>query len=176
MHLLDRYSDLAHQKNQKASITLGVTETRIRALRYEAKLKFPPEDKNFLKINLLWCLAQSRFETDKNRIIFAVEDSYVRHGLQGLLKEHGAFADNSFNSELVSVSAEHLGLLLDIIYGKHTGEVFRQEFEKVKKKDSPAQWKEVLKEVVKHGAGALGSAIPPAIAMYLGVPWPKGGG
>lgn len=175
VHLLDKYSDLSGQKNQKASVTLGVTESRIRSLRYEAKLKFPPLEKDFIKIQLIWCLAQSKFEADKNRISFVVEDSYVRHGLQGLLKENGSFADNSFNSEIVILSAEHLGDLLQIIYDKKTADIFRAEFAKAKKKDTPSYWKELMKEVGKGACGAIGGVIPAAILAHFGIVVPKVG-
>lgn len=175
VHLLDKHSDLGGQKNQKASITLGVTESRIRSLRYEAKLKFPPQERDFIKIQLIWCLAQSKFESDKNRISFIVEDSFVRHGLQGLLKEHGSFADNSFNSEIVVISAEHLGDLLDITYNKKTGDIFRAEFAKAKKKNPVPYWKELMKEVAKGASGAIGGAIPAAVAAHFGIVLPKSG-
>ena len=43
MNLLMKYGDLAAKSNQELSILLQATESKVKSLRYEARLKYPPD-------------------------------------------------------------------------------------------------------------------------------------
>lgn len=135
MHLFLRHGDLANRSNHDLSIRLRSTESRIRGLRYEARLKYPP-DKDYVKREFLVVLARAQFELDRRdeqdldrmRIIFVLEDEYLRHALQGTLKEKGMFADTSFNTEIVRIECAALVSVLAEMYGEQTAADFKDGF------------------------------------------------
>jgi hypothetical protein len=168
MHLIDKYSNLADQSNALTSFELQIPESRVRSLRYESKLKHPPEEKAYIERRLLWCLAKAQWEAEKDRVIFAVEDSYIRFYLQGKLKEKGAFADNSFNTEIVKIKPDQLAALIEDIYGSDMAKAYRTNFRKLtpKEKGDPSMFREIMKALVVDGAKKLAEAIPPAVMIY----------
>jgi hypothetical protein len=118
VHLLDRHAGVTLEKNQPLSLRLRTTESRLRALRYEARLRYPPSDEKYFARHLLYALVVAEFQADKKQIAFALEDQYLRHELQGRLKAHGSFADSSFNSEIVKVRYDNLLAVLTELYGE----------------------------------------------------------
>ena len=58
IHLLCKYGGLEKSTNNELSHLLQITEARVRGLLYEAKLKYPPEDENYIEKQIL----RGRFE------------------------------------------------------------------------------------------------------------------
>jgi len=135
MNLLMKYGSIARKSNQELSLLLQIPEARIKRLRYEARLKYPP-DADYVKQEFLFVLARSQFELDKKdetkidkmKIIFVMEDDYLRHAIQGRLKEQGMFADTSFNSEIVKIECGPLVSMIKDIYGEETAREFMDGF------------------------------------------------
>ena len=128
LHLLMSYGGLATKSNQELSILLQAPESRIKGLRYEARLKYPP-DPEYVKREFLYTLTKSQFDIDRGIITFVIEDNFLRHAIQGQLKARGLYADNSFNMELVKISRKSLESVIEELYGKQIAADFRTGFD-----------------------------------------------
>ena len=60
--------------------------------------------------------------------MFAIEDIYLRHAIQGRLKAKGMFADTSFNTEIVRIDKHSLESVIEELYGKETSDAFHDGF------------------------------------------------
>ena len=165
MHLLEEHAALDLRSNHDLSMAFRLTEARVRGLRYEAKLKYPPTEKKYVERRLLYVLAKAQYEADAQKIVFVVEDSYLRNALQAHLKSKGAFADNSFNSELVKVGVEQLAPVLEGFYTKKLAAEFVKEMKGAIKKE---KFLEVRKAFVLGAARGLGAATVTAVKGLLG--------
>ena len=132
MSLLMNYGGLATKGNQELSILLQAPESKIKGLRYEARLKYPP-DPDYVKREFLYTLTRSQIDLDRGIITFAIEDDFVRHAIQGQLKSRGMYADNSFNMELVKISRTSLESVIEELYGKQILADFRDGFDAMEK-------------------------------------------
>jgi hypothetical protein len=88
MNLLMKHAGLADKSNHEISILLQAPESKIKRLRYEARLKYPPAA-DYVKKEFLYVLARSQFDYSRGRIVFAIEDDFLRHAIQGQLKLKG---------------------------------------------------------------------------------------
>jgi hypothetical protein len=155
INLLMNYADLSVKSNQELSILLQAPESKIKSLRYEARLKYPP-DSNYIKREFLYILLKSQFDIAKGKIVFAIEDEFIRHAIQGELKAKGMFADSSFNTEIVRIDKISLESVIRELYGEETAETFHSGFgemeDQVEGVDARATFKEnLLKFVVDTG-------------------------
>ena len=130
MNLLMKYGDLTAKSNQELSILLQATESKIKSLRYEARLKYPP-DADYVKREFLYILTKSQFDFDRGKIVFVIEDEFLRHAIQGKLKSKGMFADSSFNTELVKIDKSSLEAVIRELYGKEIADDFKNGFEEM---------------------------------------------
>lgn len=132
MNLLMNYAGLATRSNQELSILLQTPESKIKGLRYEARLKYPP-DADYVKREFLYTLTKSQFDIDRGIITFVIEDNFLRHAIQGQLKSKGMYADNSFNLELVKISRTSLESVIEELYGKQIVVDFRAGFNEMER-------------------------------------------
>ena len=128
MNLLVNYGGLAGQSNQDLSMLLQAPESKIKGLLYEARLKYPP-DPDYVKREFLYILSKSQYAIETGKIIFAIEDNYIRHAIQGQLKAKGMFADSSFNSELIKIDKGSLEAVIGELYDEETAQSFHDGFE-----------------------------------------------
>ncbi|NEM90103.1 hypothetical protein [Galbitalea soli] len=90
---------------------LEITPSRVRSLIYRYRLQTQPDDDAVLA-EIAGALGRSRFELTEQRIVFGIEDPYLRDSLGALLKQQGIFADTSFNPETVSLG---IGAFVDFV-------------------------------------------------------------
>jgi hypothetical protein len=98
-------------------------------------LKYPPDDE-YIQREFLYILANAQFEAEnieetnveKLKLIFIMEDNYLRYAIQGRLKEKGMFADTSFNSEIIKINCGSLVNVIEEFYGKETADDFLDGF------------------------------------------------
>jgi len=131
MNLLMNYAGLGDKSNQELSVLLQAPASKIKSLRYEARLKYPP-DSDYVKREFLYVLTKSQVDFEKGKIIFAIEDEFLRHAIQGQLKAMGRFADSSFNTELVKIDEAALETVIKELYGKEIAADFRNGFDEMK--------------------------------------------
>ncbi len=130
MNLLMKYAGLADKSNQELSIFLQAPISKIKSLRYEARLKYPP-DPDYVKREFLYILAKSQFDFEKGKITFAIEDEFIRYAIQGQLKAKGMFADTSFNTELVKINRSSLESVIGELYGEEIADDFKNGFDEM---------------------------------------------
>ena len=168
MNLLIKYGGLADISNQDLSILLQTPESRIKSLKYEARLKYPP-DPDYVKREFLYILARSQFDSEKGRIIFAMEDEYLRHAIQGKLKAEGRFADSSFNTEIIKIEQGSLESVIGELYGKEYARAFHDGFEELDQSvddKKASSFKDVILNFVMETAKDLSIAL---IKSRLGI-------
>lgn len=128
MNLLLNLGELAGESNQDLSIRLRATESKVKRLRYEARLKYPPEP-DYVKLEFFYILSKSKYAMNTGKIIFAIEDDYIRHAIQGKLKAKGMFADTSFNTELIKIDPKFLVSVLGELYSEEIAQDFQNGFD-----------------------------------------------
>jgi hypothetical protein len=163
MHLLDQQgvdddAPLRSLSNQQVSVKLRTPVARIRALRYEATLKYVESNEAFAKWKFLEILAQSRFDAEKDKIGFVIEDTFTRNWIQGVLKAEGLVFDNSFNSEIVKVDSSGLITVLATLYDPESVVVLKNRVDEIKDKAGKLTFVEAKKEFLKGAANGLGKA------------------
>ena len=130
MNLLMKYGGLSNKSNQDLSILLQAPVTTIKRLRYEARLKYPP-DPDYVSREFMYALVKSQFDFGKGKIIFAIEDDFIRHSIQGRLKAKGMFADTSFNTELIKIDQNSLEAVIGELYGAEIADDFKNGFDEM---------------------------------------------
>lgn len=116
-HLLleNGYSD---KSDHFMSKLLQIPESKVKRLRYEVNLVYPKTDDEYKKEFYYLLNRQSYKMTHDNKIQFAVNDKMLRLYLIDMLDEVGSFSDSSFNSNIVTISASDLIILLSIFENK----------------------------------------------------------
>jgi hypothetical protein len=180
MNLLLKYGGIDRKSNHDLSLLLQIPESRIKHLRYEARLKYPP-DEDYIKREFLFVLARSQFELDKKdetkldkmKIIFVMEDDYLRYAIQGRLKEQGMFADSSFNSEIVKVECGSLVAMIKEIYGEQTAQEFTGGFHSLYEPDGGGRENTAKDVMVKFlldtGKSILSGILLAELKLRLGI-------
>jgi hypothetical protein len=180
MNLLMEHANLSDKSNHDLSILLQTTEARIKNIRYEARLKYPP-DEDYVKREFLVLLARSQFELDKRagaeldqgKIVFVMEDDYLRHAIQGHLKEKGMFTDTSFNREIVKISPDSLMAVIREFYGEEVGDQFQEGFDELasgsKEKATKKYGEVMLKFAMDTAKSFLSAALVTAFKARLGI-------
>ncbi|MFZ5808805.1 MAG: hypothetical protein ACOY16_05935 [Chloroflexota bacterium] len=130
IYLLIKHTNLAEKSNHELSILLKVPESKIKRLLYEARLKYPP-DNDYVQREFLHILAGSQFDVTKGKIVFVIEDEFLRHAIQGKLKSKGMFADSSFNTEIVRIDRYSLEVIIVELYGKEIAACFHDGFQEM---------------------------------------------
>ena len=151
MNLLLKYGDLSTRSNYDLSIMLRIPETSVKRLRYEAKLRYPPEEE-YIRREFLKVLVNAKIELDRNdeneienmKIVFIMEDNYVRYAIQGRFKERGMFADSSFNSEIIKISCGSLRAVISEFYGEESAQDFMKRCKALKKTTDKHEFRKQL--------------------------------
>lgn len=153
MNLLMKYAGLAEKGNQELSILLQSPVSRIKNLRYEARLKYPP-DADYVKREFLYTLARSQLDFEKDKIVFLIEDEYLRQSIHGRLKSRGMFADSSFNTELIKIDEKFLKAVIAEFYGEKVAEDFQSGFDDMKAqlRDKHADPQKTFQDTIIHFA------------------------
>ena len=91
---------------------LRIPESKVKRLRYEANLVFPKTEDEYKKSFYKILKEKVYKEVGNNRIQFSINDKSLRLYLLDRLQSYGSFADSSFNSEIVTITANDLLLLI----------------------------------------------------------------
>lgn len=167
MHLLETHGNTRMKRNQDLSVELQTDVSTIKLLRYKAKLRYPPADEKFVARDFLYVMALAQFETDKGRLVFIIEDSFVRNVIQGRLKAQGALFDSSYNSEIFKVRVDHLEPILKDFYDTTIAASFVAEMRKVVAAEEKVKFSEVKKAFVLGAAKGLGTTVVTVVKGLL---------
>lgn len=111
-HLL-MLSDYDNKTDFEMSKALKMPESKIKRLRYEVELAYGENDEAKLDLKIISLLKRSSFKLTFDRLQFAVNDKMTRLYINNKLQKDNRFSDSSFNSNIVSISANDLQFLLD---------------------------------------------------------------
>jgi hypothetical protein len=171
--LLERHGNLAHKDNNTLSHEFQLTEAKVRNLRYEGKLRFPPKDKNYLEQEILCYLTKASFiNTGTGQIQFTVEDVYVQKSLNAKVKQLGGVPDTSFNREIVTLKKDHLVALAESLYSVQSAKDLETKLEQFEGKDdelkkTQTDFKNILLIFLKSTAKSLGSSAVKGLEAYI---------
>lgn len=168
MYLLDTYgfdnnAPLNKQSNQSVSELLKTPVTKVKKLRYEATLKFGEEPAKQAKIKMLEAIKNASFDADGEKICLIIEDVIAKNWLQGQLKMHQHFFDNSFNSEIIKVPFLGLMAVLEKVFQDAEIEKFKSEYESIKVIVSQDEKKQKLKDFMTNFVISLAGGLSPLI-------------
>lgn len=160
-------NEFADKSDNAISRELRIPETKVKRLRYEAALKYP-NDKISYKDRFYKTLESCVYkQLDSNRIQFSITDKALRLYLDDMLEEKGSFADSSFNSNIVTLTACDLMLLIANFEGKK--ELISLITESISK--SSKTFPQEKKELLHNGAIAVlkdvGNHFAPNVTDFL---------
>ncbi len=159
MHLVLEHSDLQKTSNHELSIKFKISESKISTLRYEAKLKYVQNQESYVKEEFFKVLGKAQFEVDKKRIIFSVEDKYLKTSIQAKLKEQGSFADSSFNTELVKISEDAFVSLLASFYTEKERKNFENKVKKLIKTEDAISFQKIIRSFLAGASQKAGEKV-----------------
>ena len=107
-------NDFKGKSDFEISTILRIPESKVKRLRYEADLVYPKTDE-VLKGELYNLLKGGSFKLTQERIQFSIPNKMLRLYLHDLLLQNNRFADGSYNSSIVSLTANDLNELLKAI-------------------------------------------------------------
>lgn len=163
-------NELEGLSDNAISRKLQIPESKVNWLRYEAELKYP-HDENYYKEKFYKILQERVYKTvDNNRIQFSITDKALRLYLDDMLESHGSYADSSFNSNIVTLTASDLMLLISVFEGKKD-DIVKRINESRKKSDADFQ-KDTKKSQLFLELGAailkdVGSHFSPNVTEFL---------
>lgn len=148
---------------------LEITPSRVRSLLYRYRLE--TQDSGAVLDEIAAALTRTRFEMSADRIVFGIEDPYLRDSLAALLKEHGVFADTSFNPETVSLTLRAFVDFAD----RRLGDDDRRAILTALQHDTHVElnrFKRVLKSTLAQlGRRVVGAAAEDAAADLIDAAW-----
>jgi len=169
MHLILKHSDLSTQPNHDLSLVFQLTETRLKNLRYQARLKYESNHNDFIKSEFFKLLEKAQLVADKNdnTIVFVVEDSFVKQGLKANLKSLGHFADHSFNAEVVKIKEGAFIDLLDAYFDADQKKTIERGAKAAMKSAKAQHFKDLMHEFLKGAANKAGGKAIDLVAIGL---------
>lgn len=172
MYIVDEYGYLAseplkHLSNQAVSERLKTPITKIKKLRYDAALKFGGDVEKNAKLKLLVSLSKATFDLDDEKICLIIEDSLAKNWLQGQLKNHQHYFDNSFNSEIIKISALGLIDVLEKVFQGQNISSFKSKYKSAKETQSSDERKQALKDFTIDLAKSIASGLGESFLAQL---------
>lgn len=148
---------------------LRIPESRVRSLRYETDLVYnSSKDSNLYKQEFYHILKNGTFKpTNDNKMQFAVKNKMLRLYILDKLESYGSFADSSFNSNIVIVTASDVLILLADFEQKDQLQKDIKEQLKKQGKLLPKDFSEKLLDGLKAIAKDVGKHIAPNVTKWL---------
>lgn len=141
--------------NYDLSVLLKIPESKVKRLRYEAALKYSPQDRNF-KDEVLALLENVELRGSNKRIVFQVEDVILKSYISSILKKYGRSLDSSFNPELIVIHFEDFEVLAKEIY---SGQEYENILKEAKKASSDFSWTKFLEELACNAVQGVTSGL-----------------
>lgn len=147
---------LKGMSNYAISIELKMPETKVKRLKYEARLKYgDTKDANIYAEELESLLSKVQLKKNGTCVQFVVEDIQLRKYLDSLLKQDGRFSDTSFNTEIVSIDADDLEFLMRTIFRNKDWTEFEKKAKKLLDTDK-VTFKGLFKKFAESAVGQAG--------------------
>lgn len=146
---------------------LKITEAKVKQLRYEVNLVIEKNDSAYREeLMQLMSTASYKFADGGKKIQFCVNDKMLRLFLNDQLNQIGSFADSSFNSNIVSVTAKDLLFLLGADKHADTVKKINQSLHN-NGKNLPQDMRSKLSSLAESIAKDLASKISPNVTNWI---------
>ena len=146
---------------------LKITEAKVKQLRYEVNLMIEKNDSAYSEESMqLMSTASYKFADGGKKIQFCVNDKMLRLFLNDQLNQIGSFADSSFNSNIVSVTAKDLLFLLGADKHADTVKKINQSL-RDNGKNLPQDMRSKLSGLAESIAKDFGSRISPNVTKWI---------
>lgn len=146
---------------------LKITEAKVKQLRYEVNLVIQKDDSVYREeLMQLMSTASYKFADGGKKIQFCVNDKMLRLFLNDQLNQIGSFADSSFNSNIVSVTARDLLFLLGADKHADTVKKINQSL-RDNANDLPQDAHQKLVELAQSVAKDFGEKISPNVTNWI---------
>lgn len=116
--ILLAYPELKDASVFEKSRKLKATESKIKNMLYEIKLKSTEDTQDFIE-NLEKNLKSAEYE--KGKFIIEVDDVYAQKKVKSILKENGFISDSSFNSDMIKIPYEGLISVVEVVCKSKVG-------------------------------------------------------
>jgi len=165
-YLLEKdYKDLS---DNIISRKLRIPKTKVSRLHYEAELKFQYNDEYYKK-RFYEILNTRVYKTVENntRIQFSITEKALRLYLDDILESYGSYADSSFNSNIVTLTASDLLLLIANFENKQ--DLIKKVKESLKRNnyELPKEDKEIFLEGVTAILKDIGDHFAPNVTKFF---------
>lgn len=147
---------------------LRIPESKVKRLRYEADLNYQQDSDEDYKARFYDVLKNRVYKSDASgRIQFSIKDKALRLYLEDRLESMGSFADSSFNSNIVTLTASDLMALLAEFEGKQ--EIVEAIKRSLKENDEglPQSAKEKFMDGMEALVRDLGDRVAPHVTNFL---------
>ena len=146
---------------------LKITEAKVKQLRYEVNLVIEKNDSAYREeLMQLMSIASYKFADGGKKIQFCVNDKMLRLFLNDQLNQIGSFADSSFNSNIVSVTAKDLLFLLGA--DKHAATVKKiNQSLRDNANDLPQDARQILVGLAQSVVKDFGEKISPNVTNWI---------
>ena len=146
---------------------LKITGAKVKQLRYEVNLVIEKNDSDYREeLMQLMSIASYKFADGGKKVQFCVNDKMLRLFLNDQLNQIGSFADSSFNSNIVSVTAKDLLFLLGADKHADTLKKINQSL-RDNANDLPKDMRDKLSGLAKSIAKDLASKISPNVTNWI---------
>lgn len=146
---------------------LKLPETKVKRLRYEANLVYGRGTTSYKEdfYNILKNRVYKSIGEDK--IQFSINDKMLRLYLDDKLESFGSYADSSFNSSIVTITASDLVMLIsDFEEEKEILEIVKDSISD-SSKTLPQNWEEKLQNGIEAVIKDLGDKIAPNVSQFI---------
>lgn len=146
---------------------LKITEAKVKQLRYEVNLVIEKNDSAYREeLMQLMSTASYKFADGGKKIQFCVNDKMLRLFLNDQLNQIGSFADSSFNSNIVSVTAKDLLFLLGADKHADTLKKINQSL-RDNANDLPQDARQILVGLAQSVVKDFGEKISPNVTNWI---------
>lgn len=159
-HYLMENGYFSSNNDYDISTELMIPQSKVKRLKYEAKLKHPQT--NNVENDLENILKNAQIITNKDVIVISIEDELTRKFVDSEIKKSYGFIDTSFNAELVKIKYDDYALLVKKFLGKDIDAELKKKYDS-KDEDYKNTHEfiasEILFEIAKGAANELGKLI-----------------
>lgn len=160
-------NEFSGKSDNAISRKLKIPESKVKRLRYEAELVYGESD--HYKEEFYEILKNRVYKfIEPNKLQFSIKNKGLRLYLDDKLESNMSFADSSFNSDIVTITASDLLILIADFEGKN--ELIEKIKESIKETSKllPKDLKEKCLELTTSVVKDTASIFAPNIVEYLG--------
>lgn len=156
--LLNNHFKKNNYSDYRVSLRLGIPENKIKRLRYESSILYDNNEQE-LQNKLMIILRNTKIKYQDTKLQVAIPDKMLRNYLSDVLAKHNRFYDSSFNSNIITLSANDIFFLLSEFSGDD-GKKYKEEISKnIDDKEFPKKFMKKLQDSLPKMAENIASNV-----------------